>query len=101
ERRSSQTRRPVQNRRGGAQSEAAAQARLRLHREDTVSSAGVSRVQPITRPVPGAVARSKREKTLWKWVNVSNLDMFLKDVYDYYQGCGIWCILLDRFLNLA
>ncbi|GBC07958.1 hypothetical protein RclHR1_07800011 [Rhizophagus clarus] len=41
-----------------------------------------------------------RELTMWKWVNVENLDLFLAHVYSYYTGRGIYCILLSRFLNL-
>ena len=41
-----------------------------------------------------------REKALWRWTNVENLDNFLKDVYDYYVGKGIWSITMNRILNL-
>ena len=41
-----------------------------------------------------------REKALWRWANVENLDNFLKQVYDYYLGKGIWSITLSRILNL-
>lgn len=41
-----------------------------------------------------------KEKAMWRWANVENLDNFLKDVYDYFLGNGIWCILLSRVLNL-
>ena len=41
-----------------------------------------------------------KDRAMWMWTNVENLDNFLKDVYDYYIGNGIWCILLNRILNL-
>ena len=41
-----------------------------------------------------------KDRAMWMWANVENLDNFLKDVYDYYNGNGIWCILLNRLLNL-
>ena len=41
-----------------------------------------------------------REMAMWRWANVENLDNFLKDVYDYFLGNGIWCVLLSRMLNL-
>lgn len=41
-----------------------------------------------------------KEKAMWRWANVENLDNFLKDVYDYFLGNGIWCIILSRILNL-
>lgn len=55
-----------------------------------------------------------KERAMWKWANVENLDVFLQQVpsksffvanyqkvYDYYIGKGIYCIMLARFLNLA
>ena len=41
-----------------------------------------------------------KERALWMWANVENLDNFLQDVYDYYIGNGIWSIYLYRILNL-
>lgn len=41
-----------------------------------------------------------KEKAMWRWANVENLDNFLREVYDYYIGNGIWCMLLHRLLNL-
>lgn len=41
-----------------------------------------------------------REKALWRWANVENLDNFLADVYDYYILKGYWSIILKRLLNL-
>ncbi len=71
----------------------------RLHEDDGSSPGPAARGQPgslMANAVPG----SAREKAMWRWVNVSNLDNFIRDVYDYYQGCGIWCILTERFLHL-
>ena len=41
-----------------------------------------------------------KEKALWMWANVENLDNFLAEVYEYYIGNGIWSITLTRMLNL-
>ena len=41
-----------------------------------------------------------KERAMWMWANVENLDNFLQDVYDYFVGNGIWCIFLSRLLNL-
>lgn len=41
-----------------------------------------------------------REKALWRWVNTTNLDSFMRDVYDYYEGGGLWCILFSNALWL-
>lgn len=41
------------------------------------------------------------ERALWKWANVEDLDLFLQQVYSYFLGNGIYCILLNRTLNMA
>lgn len=41
-----------------------------------------------------------RDRELWKFANVHNLDIFLRDVYEYHRGNGIYSILLDRALGL-
>ncbi|CAD6981607.1 unnamed protein product [Tilletia controversa] len=41
-----------------------------------------------------------KEKALWLWANVENMDAFLAEVYAYYQGKGAYCIALSRTLNL-
>jgi autophagy-related protein 9 len=41
------------------------------------------------------------DRAMWRWVNVSNLDNFIHDVYDYYRDSGIRCILLARLLHLV
>ncbi|KMU76254.1 LOW QUALITY PROTEIN: Atg9p [Coccidioides immitis RMSCC 3703] len=46
-----------------------------------------------------SISQSK-EKAMWRWANVENLDNFLKDVYIYFIGNGIWCIVLSRMLNI-
>ncbi|KAH0542110.1 hypothetical protein FGG08_003490 [Glutinoglossum americanum] len=60
--------------------------------------------RPRTRRTPkgiaGLAASDPKIRAMWRWANVVNLDNFLKDVYDYYLGHGIWCILLSRTLNL-
>jgi autophagy-related protein 9 len=48
----------------------------------------------------GVIPGNAKKKAEWRWANVSNLDNFIKDVYDYFHGYGIWCILLERFLHL-
>ncbi|CAL5874443.1 uncharacterized protein PFLUO_LOCUS8739 [Penicillium psychrofluorescens] len=41
-----------------------------------------------------------KEKAMWRWANVEDLDNFIKDVYIYFLGNGIWSIFLGRALNL-
>ena len=48
----------------------------------------------------GSIMADRKERAMWRWANVENLDNFLKDVYDYFLGNGFWSILLSRVLNL-
>ncbi|QKX63571.1 uncharacterized protein TRUGW13939_10742 [Talaromyces rugulosus] len=50
--------------------------------------------------ISGMVSASSKDKAMWRWANVENLDNFLKEVYIYYLGNGISSILLSRALNL-
>ncbi|KAK4099949.1 APG9-domain-containing protein [Parathielavia hyrcaniae] len=49
----------------------------------------------------GMVLGNAKKKAEWRWANIQNLDNFMKDVYDYYLGNGMWCILVDRALHLV
>ncbi|KAI9823521.1 MAG: autophagy protein atg9 [Phylliscum demangeonii] len=53
-----------------------------------------------TRSRNGRLVIDPKERAMWRWANVENLDNFLKDVYDYFLGHGIWCIVLSRALQL-
>jgi autophagy-related protein 9 len=72
----------------------AAQAQQQLHQE----------LPPIGLPhivqQHGILGTTARDRAMWRWVNVVNLDNFIRDVYAYYQGNGMWCTLLERVLNL-
>lgn len=70
------------------------QAQQRLHQDDDVTRPQA----PV--PKPGLLTGSAREQALWTWINVTNLDHFMSDVYDYYRRAGIWSICLDRLLGL-
>lgn len=48
----------------------------------------------------GGATMTAKERALWRWVNVNDLDGFLHQVYLYYVGKGIWAIGLERTLNL-
>ena len=63
--------------------------------------------RPEVPAIPRSIPRSytggiidPRERALWRWANVENLDTFLKDVYDYFMGNGIYSIMLSKILNL-
>ncbi|KNG50597.1 membrane protein Gsa14p [Stemphylium lycopersici] len=49
---------------------------------------------------PGHFAADPKEKALWLWVNQTDLDNYMTEVYEYYVGCGIYSILLRRLLTL-
>ncbi|KAL4920326.1 autophagy protein Apg9-domain-containing protein [Aspergillus aurantiobrunneus] len=49
---------------------------------------------------PNLALIDPKEKAMWMWANVENLDNFLKDVYTYFLGNGIWSILLNRILSI-
>lgn len=61
---------------------------------DAATQTQTSRQTPIRKGLDGY------EKALWNWINVYNIDVFLQDVYSYYEGRGIYCIALSRGLNL-
>ncbi|PSN64563.1 APG9-domain-containing protein [Corynespora cassiicola Philippines] len=52
------------------------------------------------RPGPFKFTADPKEKALWLWVNQTDLDNFLVDVYDYFAGHGIYSILLKQFFQL-
>ncbi|RDW94029.1 autophagy protein ATG9 [Aspergillus mulundensis] len=49
---------------------------------------------------PNMAMVDPKEKAMWMWANVENLDNFLKEVYTYFLGNGIWSILLNRVLSI-
>ncbi|KAL0936678.1 autophagy protein Apg9 [Colletotrichum truncatum] len=72
------------------------QAQQRLHPADSIKP-----IRPHTKRLSrGLVANNEKEKALWRWVNISNLDFFIQDVYYYYRGSGFWCIVCARALHL-
>lgn len=75
----------------------AATRQQRLHQDDLPAPTSRSHPQRILR---GPMSGGAKEKALWRWVNTSNLDSFMRDVYDYYEGGGLWCILCSNALWL-
>ena len=43
----------------------------------------------------------RKQRAMWRWSNVQNLDHFLAQVYDYYVGNGFWAIVLLRCFTLT
>jgi autophagy-related protein 9 len=48
----------------------------------------------------GQFTADPKEKALWLWVNQTDLDTYMREVYEYYVGCGIYSMLLRRTLSL-
>lgn len=46
------------------------------------------------------IGLNAKERALWRWINVEDVDDFLQEVYLYYVGKGIWAIGLGSLLNL-
>ncbi|EHK23239.1 uncharacterized protein TRIVIDRAFT_123233, partial [Trichoderma virens Gv29-8] len=42
----------------------------------------------------------RKNAALWRWANITNLDSFMRDVYNYYEGDGMWCIMCSNALWL-
>jgi autophagy-related protein 9 len=74
----------------------ATQAQQRLHTDEP----SIRKRPQAARPNIGLLSGNPREKAMWRWINITNLDNFIRDVYDYYTGSGIWCIVITRVLDL-
>ena len=65
----------------------------------------IGQIPSGARPANGVIgamlaSADPTEKAMFRWVNVTDLDNFLLDVYNYYQAHGFWSTLLMRFFNL-
>ncbi|KAH8645631.1 autophagy protein Apg9 [Xylariales sp. PMI_506] len=76
-----------------------AQAHQRLHQDGDEAPEAVP-FRPTGSARRLGLKGSPKERAMFRWANVSNLDGFTNEVYDYYLGAGIWCILLERALHL-
>lgn len=62
---------------------------------------GPPRSRPIMSNFWGNLAGADpKDKAMFRWVNVTDLDNFLLEVYNYYLCHGFWSILLMRLFNL-
>lgn len=75
----------------------AAQARQLLHAREPARS--TSRTIP-NNALRGLSFAEPKQKAMWRWANVENLDTFLTEVYIYYTGNGFLSIMLQRSLQL-
>ena len=53
------------------------------------------------RQARGRVFIPSRERALYLWANIVNMDEFLSDLYYYYRGRGVMNIVLGRIVDLA
>lgn len=72
-------------------------AQQRLY--DNAPGAG-RQITPSRIPGAGILTANPKERALWRWANVENLDGFLYSVYYYYVKDGIWSICLRRLFGL-
>lgn len=56
---------------------------------------------PISDHVQAREYLTPEDLAQWRWSNVENLDIFLREVYEYYLGKGFFCIALSRVLKMA
>ncbi|KAK4156413.1 autophagy protein Apg9-domain-containing protein [Chaetomidium leptoderma] len=78
-----------------------AQAHQRLHNEQVFEPPPRNNNGLPNSLFTGMVSGNAKKKAEWRWASVSNLDTFIKDVYDYYLGNGMWCIMVERVLHLV
>ncbi|ESZ94097.1 putative mitochondrial carrier protein [Sclerotinia borealis F-4128] len=76
------------------------QAQQKLHEDDEIRTSGVPQTPQPTPRSTGFLTGSPKDKAMWRWVNVTNLDNFIRDVYDYFEGTGIWSIVLAKVIDL-
>lgn len=72
------------------------------HRRRRSASDQYTQASPTARNIWGSFAnQDPREKAMFRWVNVLNLDNFLLDVYNYYICHGFWSTVLMRVFNIV
>ncbi|KAG9232345.1 autophagy-related protein 9 [Amylocarpus encephaloides] len=74
----------------------AAQAQQQLHQDTRQDYQSRTRERPAAQMFTG----SPKDKAMWRWNNVTNIDNFLHGVYHYYRGCGFWCIVMAMSLSI-
>jgi hypothetical protein len=52
------------------------------------------------RPIPLLRKRIQEQKIIENWNDVVQIDEFLVRIYEYYQGKGLICIILEQITNL-
>lgn len=74
----------------------ATKAQQRLHDYGEREMEAPARKQPTGNAL---LIADPKAKAMWKWANVQNLDIFLAEVYTYFEQKGMWSIILRRVLS--
>lgn len=78
----------------------ATRTQQRLHNHEPMANNTSIPRNPVSN-IGGVVFHpDPKQRALWKWAQVQNLDNFLTQVYDYYMSKGIYSIALKRILSL-
>lgn len=98
---------PVSTERGGLPAPVPGPARraARLQWAEEVDHEPQTMPENYTRSIPLGIPSSialtdPAETAMWRWANEQNLDQFLREVYDYYVGKGVWSIMLSKIIGL-
>ncbi|KAG4026567.1 hypothetical protein MFRU_039g00450 [Monilinia fructicola] len=75
------------------------QAQQKLHEDEARGPGALQTPYPTPRN-PGLLTGSPKDKAMYGWATVNNLDNFIRDVYEYFEGAGIWCIILAKVIDL-
>lgn len=73
-----------------------------LHTDTGSRAPRPTTAQQAGRPGPSGSTRAQpdpRANALWTYTNAGSLDAFLREVYRYFVGHGVWSILLARVIN--
>lgn len=74
----------------------AAQAQQQLHTDRQDPPSGQPPEQARARLLTGTA----KDRAMWRWNNVTNIDLFMHEVYQYYQGRGMWSMVTDEILKI-
>lgn len=71
-----------------------------VHYEEDLEAPSSLLLEHNNKPISMFGKITTYDRTMWRWANVENMDNFFQRVYEYYEGKGIYCILLARLFNL-
>lgn len=71
-----------------------------LNKSDQTQTPTTQQLYQRDRKVRSQFVIPPKERALYLWANITNMDEFLTDVYYYYRGKGIGNIITTRFVDL-